>query len=219
MTVGHFITMEGGEGTGKSTQIRHVINRLQGIGIEAVATREPGGSAGAERIRALLLEEGQARFDPLTETLLFFAARNDHLDHVIRPALSAGKWVISDRFSDSTRVYQGRMGRVDASVLDVLDEIVVGKTEPSLTLVLDLPAEIGLERAKARRGERAADGFEAESLAFHQALRERYLDLGRLFPERCVIIDASGSIEDVSARIWDCVRTRFALQDRIARRG
>lgn len=210
---GRFITLEGGEGTGKSTQIRHLLARLESVGVSAVHTREPGGSAGAERIRALILEAGQARFGPLTETLLFFAARNDHLDRLIRPALKAGTWVISDRFADSTRVYQGCMGSMDAGMLTDLETWVIGETKPDLTLILDLPAEIGIARAVARRGSVAADGFEAESLAFHRGLRNCFLDLATLEPHRCVLVDASGDESTVADRLWQVVSERLLKQE------
>ncbi len=208
--LGQFITLEGGEGTGKSTQIRHLRTRLESIGIPSKQTREPGGSEGAERIRALILAAGQSRFGPLTETLLFFAARNDHLERVIRPALEAGLWVISDRFSDSTRVYQGAMGTIGPDILDRLEAMVVASTSPDLTLILDLPADIGLGRANARRGEVAADGFEAENIEFHQALRQCYLDLAKHHPDRCVVVDALGSEEQVAERIWAVVESQFS---------
>jgi len=210
MGLGHFITLEGGEGTGKSTQITQLLHRLQAVGIDAVQTREPGGSKDGERIRSLILEAGQSRFDPLTETLLFYAARNDHLEHLIRPSLQAGQWVICDRFSDSTRVYQGGAETLDPSVLDQLDGLVVRDTQPDLTLILDLPAEIGLARAHARRGKAAAaDGFEAEAIEFHQGLREGYLALARTFSKRCVVIDATGTIDEIAKRIWSIVSERF----------
>lgn len=207
---GRFITLEGGEGTGKSTQIRHLIERLQAFGLQAIKTREPGGSEGAERIRSLILAAGQSRYSALTETLLFFAARNDHLEHVIRPKLLEGAWVICDRFSDSTRVYQGCMGTIGQKTLDSLESLVIAETTPDLTLILDLPAEIGLERAVARRGDSAADGFEAENIEFHQGLRQCYLDLAQRYPDRCIVIDALGSEADVATRIWAVLSDRFS---------
>lgn len=204
-----FITIEGGEGTGKSTQIRFLMQRLEEHGITAKRTREPGGSDGAERIRSLILEAGQKRFDALTETLLFFAARNDHLEHVIRPAIDAGTWIVCDRFADSTRVYQGCMGTIDFETLDHLEALVIVETKPDLTLILDLPAEIGLARANARRGTMAADGFEAESIDFHRGLRQCYLDLAERDPKRCVIVDASGDESEVATKIWQVVSHRF----------
>jgi dTMP kinase len=206
---GRFITIEGGEGAGKSTQIAALVDRLAQIGIASCQTREPGGSKGAERIRELMLTAGGSRYSPLTETLLFYAARNDHLESLIRPNLSTGTWVISDRFSDSTRVYQGLMGKIAPETLTVLDHIVVGETQPDLTLVLDLPPEIGLKRAAARRGASAPDAFESESLAFHQGLREGFLALATQNPARCVVIDASGGKDDVSSRIWRVVSTKL----------
>ena len=210
---GRFITLEGGEGTGKSTQIRLLLARLECVGIMAHQTREPGGSADAERIRAFILEAGQSRFTPLTETLLFFAARNDHLETTIRPALNAGKWVVSDRFADSTRVYQGCMGTLDTTTLERLEELIIGETRPDLTLILDLPAEIGLARAIARRGAVAADGFEAESLAYHRGLRQCYLDLANCEPDRCFIVDAAGNEQDVAERVWHIVSERLLAPD------
>jgi dTMP kinase len=207
---GRFITLEGGEGTGKSTQIRHLVERLLGHGIHAIKTREPGGSEGAERIRSVILAAGQTRFGALTETLLFFAARNDHLEQVIRPELLKGNWVICDRFSDSTCVYQGCMGTIGKETLDALEALVIAETAPDLTLILDLPAEIGLARAVARRGDSAADGFEAENIEFHQGLRQCYLALANLYPERCLMIDALGSEEEVAERIWAVLSDRFA---------
>jgi dTMP kinase len=204
-----FITLEGGEGTGKSTQIRFLMQRLEAHGVTAKRTREPGGSDGAERIRSLILESGQKRFDALTETLLFFAARNDHLEHIIRPSLEAGTWIVCDRFADSTRVYQGCMGTIDFETLNRLEALVIASTTPDLTLILDLPAEIGIARANARRGAIAADGFEAESLDFHQGLRQCYLELAKRDPERCVIVEAEGEAEEVARKIWQIVSKRF----------
>jgi dTMP kinase len=207
---GHFITLEGGEGTGKSTQINHLVEKLKANGISALRTREPGGSDGAERIRSLILAAGQNRMGPLTETLLFYAARNDHLETFIRPALFGGQWVVCDRFSDSTRVYQGMMGTISPETLDNLEKLVVGSTAPELTLILDLPVEIGLARAAARRGTLAADGFEAEKSEFHQGLRQGYLKLAERDPMRCVVVDAGGNEADVAKRIWAVVSTRFS---------
>lgn len=208
-TIARFLTLEGGEGAGKSTQIKRLHARLRLVGIDAVTTREPGGSPGAERIRALILEAGAERFDPLTEALLFSAARHDHLAHLIRPALAQGRWVLCDRFSDSTRVYQGMTGAVSSADLEALDRLVVASTQPDLTLILDLEAHEGLRRAQLRRGAALADGFESESLAFHESLREGYLALAAKEPARIMVIDASGSEDDVHARIWSVVAARF----------
>jgi len=207
---GRFLTLEGGEGTGKSTQINLLVEKLKMTGISALRTREPGGSEGAERIRALILAAGQARMGALTETLLFYAARNDHLETLIRPALEKGQWVICDRFSDSTRVYQGIMGTISAEILDRLEGLVVGPTAPELTLILDLPVEIGLGRAVARRGSLPADGFESENIEFHQGLRQGFLKLAERDPDRCVVVDAQGSQQEVADRIWAIVSDRFS---------
>jgi dTMP kinase len=204
-----FITIEGGEGAGKSTQIAELAKRLAEIGISSCGTREPGGSQGAERIRELILKSGEGRFGPLTETLLFYAARNDHLENLIRPALLGGQWVICDRFSDSTRVYQGSMGAIAPETLSLLDLLVVGDTQPDLTIILDIPAEVGLQRAAIRRGAAVADVFESESLKFHQNLRQRFLALAEADPARCVVVNALGSQAEVASRIWDAVSVRL----------
>ena len=202
---GLFITLEGGEGTGKSTQARRLAARFNASGRVAHVTREPGGSPAAERIRSLILAPGEGRFDPVTETLLFYAARNAHLEALIRPALANDEVVICDRFSDSTRIYQGVLGTVSQDLLASLDQMIVGATQPHLTLVLDLPADIGMERAAIRRGAIKADGFEAESLAFHERLREAFVALAHSNPGRCVLIDANASEHEVEARIFQAV--------------
>jgi dTMP kinase len=204
-----FITLEGGEGTGKSTQARRLAARFNAAGRTAQVTREPGGSPMAERIRSLILAPGEGRFDAVTETLLFYAARNAHLEGLIRPALARNEIVICDRFSDSTRIYQGVMGTVSEKLLVSLDELIVGATQPDLTLVLDLPAKIGMERAAIRRGAIKADGFEAESLSFHERLREAFVALAKSHPDRCVLIDAQASEQDVDARIFQVVKDRL----------
>ena len=214
-TIARFLTLEGGEGAGKSTQIKRLYDRLLAMGISTRTTREPGGSQGAERIRALILEAGAQRFDPLTELLLFSAARNDHLEHLIRPALEQGQWILCDRFSDSTRIYQGMMGAVSHAVIEALDQLVVSRTQPDLTLILDLEAHEGLRRAKARRGTIQADGFEAESLEFHEQLREGFLALAAQEPKRMAVIDASGSEDDVHGRIWSVVEARLFTEVKV----
>lgn len=202
---GLFITLEGGEGTGKSTQARRLAARFNASGRVAHVTREPGGSPSAERIRTLILAPGEGRFDAVTETLLFYAARNAHLESLIRPALARNDVVICDRFSDSTHIYQGVMGTVPQDLLATLDRLIVGVTQPHLTLVLDLPADIGMERAALRRGAIKADGFESESLAFHERLRDAFVALASTNPDRCVLIDANASEHDVEARIFQAV--------------
>lgn len=207
---GRFITLEGGEGAGKSTQVRRLLARLQAAGIDAVGTREPGGSTGAEIMRHLILSGAAKPLGPLAEATLFAAARADHLDATIRPALARGAWVVCDRFADSTRVYQGALGNVDPRLIAALEQVTVGETRPDLTLILDLPAEEGLARAAARSGQ-GADRFESEGLAFHRALREAFRALATEEPERCVLIDASGTPEAVEEAIWQEVSARLKL--------
>lgn len=207
---GRFITLEGGEGAGKSTQVRRLLERLQAAGIDAVGTREPGGSTGAEIMRHLILSGAAKPLGPLAEATLFAAARADHLDATIRPALARGAWVACDRFADSTRVYQGALGNVDPRLIAALEQVTVGETRPDLTLILDLPAEEGLARAAARSGQ-GADRFESEGLAFHRALRAAFRALAESEPERCVLIDASGTPEAVEEAIWQAVSARLKL--------
>ncbi len=200
---GIFITFEGGEGAGKSTQVRRLAERLSASGREVVTTREPGGSEGAEAIRALLVQGEADRWSPLSETLLLYAARADHLERLIRPALERGAIVISDRFADSTRAYQGAAGGIDPVFIDQMEEAVLGATRPDLTLILDLPAESGLARAAGRGGAEAR--FESKGLAFHQNLREGFLAITASEQERCVVIDADRSIDAVSDAIAEAV--------------
>ncbi|PZR35917.1 dTMP kinase [Caulobacter segnis] len=206
MTQGFFISFEGGEGAGKSTQIRRLADRLQAAGHDVVVTREPGGSPGAEAIRELLVNGAADRWSPVTETLLMYAARRDHVERVIRPALSRGAIVLCDRFADSTRAYQGAGGDAPASLIASLEGHVLGDTVPDLTLILDLPAEVGLQRAEARGG---AARFESKGLDFHERLRAGYLEIGRREPERCVVIEANAAIDDVTAAIGEAVDQRL----------
>jgi dTMP kinase len=204
-----FITFEGGEGAGKSTQIRLLSQHLREFAHEVVLTREPGGTPLAERLRSLILS-GEARdMGPLGEALLFSAARIDHIDHLIGPALERGAYVLCDRFADSTRAYQGAKGGVSPSVLLLLERIALAGLRPGLTFILDLPPEIGLERARARRGAQEVDRFEAEDIDFHAQLRARFLDIAVAEPERCAVIDATRSPEAVAESIWStfCDRT------------
>jgi dTMP kinase len=208
---GKFITFEGGEGTGKSTQAALLAKRLSGIGIATVLTREPGGSPGAEIIRHVLLSGAAKRLGlgPDAEALLFAAARADHLDAVIKPALRSGQWVICDRFLDSTRVYQGIVGKVGLPFIKGLEKLTVGNSKPDLTFVLDLPAEIGLARAGARRGDEAVDRFENEDLVYHQALNAAFRAVAAKERERCVLIDAAQSQQHVAADIWQAACARL----------
>jgi len=206
---GKFITFEGGEGTGKSTQARTLAERLKTLGLSVTLTREPGGSPGAEVIRHVILSGAAKPLGADAEAMLFAAAREDHIAHTIRPALDRGSWVICDRFSDSTRVYQGVLGHVDPRLIKRLEKITVGDNKPDLTIVLDTPAEIGLARADARRGDAEIDRFESEDIAFHERLRDAYRQLAIGEPERCVLIDASDEPERVAERVWATVSRRL----------
>lgn len=206
---GKFITFEGGEGTGKSTQAAMLALRLEAFGIGVLLTREPGGSPGAEIIRHVLLSGAAQPLGPDAEAILFAAARNDHVDCAIRPALDAGKWVICDRFADSTRVYQGALGKVDPRLIKSLERVAVGDLVPSLTFVLDLPVESGLTRRKQRAGDVAPDRFEAEDIKFHEKLRQAYLALADREPGRCVVIDAGRGKEEIAKQIWSIVNYRL----------
>jgi dTMP kinase len=206
VTQGFFISFEGGEGAGKSTQIRRLAERLRAAGHDVVVTREPGGSPGAEAIRELLVNGAADRWSPVTETLLMYAARRDHVERVIRPALSRGAIVLCDRFADSTRAYQGAGGDAPASLIASLEDHVLGGTVPDLTLILDLPPDIGLQRAEVRGG---AARFESKGLPFHERLRAGYLEIARREPERCVVIEANAEIDAVTAAISDAVDQRL----------
>jgi dTMP kinase len=202
---GHFITFEGGEGSGKSTHAATLAGRLKSMGIDVVLTREPGGSAGAEIIRHILLSGIAKPLGAETEAILFAAARDDHVRATILPALNAGKWVICDRFIDSTRVYQGVLGKVDGHLIRGLERVTVGGAMPDLTFILDVPATVGLARAKRRRGTGAADRFEAESVEYHETLRQAYRALAEGEPKRCVVIDGRAPRDVVAERIWAAV--------------
>ncbi len=208
MPRGRFITLEGGEGTGKSTQARTLAERLRAVGREVVSTREPGGSEGAEMLRKLLLDGGSDRWSTLSETLLMYAARRDHLEKVIRPALDRGAWVICDRFLDSTRAYQGAGGGAPEALISVLEQQVIGDDLPELTLVLDLPVEVGLQRAGART---AFDRIEARDDGFHQRLRAAFLQIADAEPQRCFVIDAAPGPDEVAASIWGAVQARLGV--------
>jgi dTMP kinase len=207
---GRFITLEGGEGTGKSVQAKRLENRLAAVGLAVVRTREPGGSPGAEALRGAILSGFAAEFSPAAQTLLFAAARIDHLDTTILPALARGAWVVSDRFADSTRAYQGAAGNLPPEFIASLECLTVGANRPDLTLILDLDPEVGLKRAAERRqGRGPADRFESEGLPFHQTLRRAFLDIAAAEPWRCAVIDADRSQEGVAAAIWSAVESRL----------
>ena len=209
MRSGRFITIEGGEGAGKSTQIRRLAERLAPLVGPPVLTREPGGSTGAEQLRGLLVTGAGDRWSPMAETLILFAARDDHLRRTIRPALEAGQWVICDRFADSTRAYQGVAGGTDPHLIAALEDAVIGATRPDLTLILDLSAEAGLARAAARGDAEAR--FEGKGLDFHRRLRAGFLEIAAREPGHCEVIDADQPIEAVEAAIWAAVSRRLGL--------
>ena len=206
---GRFITFEGGEGSGKSTQIKMLAERLDAAKLRAIVTREPGGSPGAEIIRHVVLSGFGKLLGAEAETLLFAAARDDHVRSVILPALNQGIWVLCDRFSDSTRVYQGRLGQVAPAVLNAMERVTIGDLKPDLTVILDVPVEVGIRRAAARRGTGVPDRFEAEDLQFHQQLRDAYRQIAANEPQRCVLIDASADVGAVAATVWAAVRDRL----------
>lgn len=208
-TTGRFITLEGGEGTGKSTQARRLAATLEARGIKAQVTREPGGAPGAEEIRKLMVEGEPGRWNVITETLLAYAARADHVARTIGPALKEGRWVISDRFSDSTFAYQGAGRGLDRETIRRIDSAVLDDFSPDLTLILDLDVAVGLARAHARAG--TENRFEKFGAEFHEKLRQAFLDIARRFPERCRVIDASGTEDEVAEQIFTAVQRRFDL--------
>jgi len=228
MARGKFISFEGGEGTGKSTQLKRLAQRLRDAGIDVLETREPGGTQGAEIVRRTILSGRVAALGPFAEALLMNAARDDHLNEVIRPALKAGKWVLCDRFADSTRAYQGALGGMEPDLLKAFETSIVGRDWPDLTLILDLDPEIGLKRARAatqaeaggnaagREGETGdrtgGDRFENEDLASHKRLREAFKAIARAEPKRCKVIDAGRSVDEVAETVWAAVLARFRLK-------
>jgi len=210
---GRFISFEGGEGAGKSTHIKLLAERLADANVRTIVTREPGGSPGAEIIRHLVLSGMGKLLGAEAETLLFAAARDDHVHTVIEPALKQGIWVLCDRFSDSTRVYQGILGQVSPTILSAMQRVTIGDLKPDLTLILDVPVEIGLQRAAKRRGTGTADRFEAEGIKFHQELREAYRRIAAAEPQRCLLIDATAEPDIVAANIWSALHDRFLARD------
>lgn len=207
MNGGRFITFEGGEGAGKSTQLRLLAEALERAGIEVVTTREPGGSKGAEAIRALLVTGDVDRWDAETEALLHSAARRDHLVKTVWPALQRGAWVVCDRFADSTLAYQGYGHGLSKDFITGLTRLVLGDFTPDLTLILDLPVEEGLKRAGGRGG--AEDRYERMGTAFHERLRQGFLDIARRDPDRCAVIDATQDVDGVHQAIVKAVKGRL----------
>jgi len=204
-----FITLEDGEGAGKSTHAHQLSQALAEHGIENIVTREPGGSAGAEEIRKLLVEGEPGRWDPLVETLLMFAARADHVTRTIAPALSAGKWVICDRFTDSTFAYQGEGRGAGKDTIRDIQRVAIGEFQPDLSIVLDVSPEEAIKRISPRQ--HAEDRFEKFDRAFHERLRAYFRQLPQREPQRCVLIDSNGPGEQVSQQIWRTVAARFGL--------
>lgn len=208
MAAGRFITFEGGEGAGKSTQLPLLAKRLEQLGHDVVTTREPGGTEGAEAIRELIVAGTAERWRPMSELLLFIAARDDHLHRLILPSLARGSWVLCDRFADSSRIYQGYAGELGIELVDRLHAPVLGGRLPDLTILLDLPVELGMARCVARG---ALARFEAKGRAYHERVREGFHMLARTEPERCVLVDASAPAEEVAAAVWREVSARLGL--------
>jgi dTMP kinase len=184
-------------------------DRLEAAHLHAIVTREPGGSPGAEIIRHLVLSGMGKLLGADAETLLFAAARDDHVRSVILPALAQGTWVLCDRFYDSTRAYQSRVGHVAPALVNAMTRVTIGDLKPDLTFILDVPVEVGLKRAAARRGNGAPDRFESEDVKFHQALRNAYREIANAEPERCVVIDANADVDTVAGKVWTALRDRF----------
>lgn len=209
---GLFVTFEGGDGAGKSTQINRLADRLRADGFAVTVSREPGGTPGAEAVRHVVLDTSAAEpFGPYLEAMLFAAARNDHVEQKIRPALRDGNVVLVDRFMDSTRVYQGASEDLDPAFIEALERVAVAGVVPDLTIILDLPPEEGLKRAHARRDPDApADRFEKEEVSAHEVRRKAFLDIAAREPERCRVVDASGSPDEVAQRVWDVVANVLA---------
>ena len=204
---GRFVTFEGGEGAGKSTQVAKLRDWLAAQGRKVVTTREPGGSPGAELVRQLLVKGPVERWDATTEALLHFAARREHLRSVVWPALQRGDWVLSDRFADSTRAYQGYGHGLDLAMLDRLYEIAVGRFSPDLTLVFDLPVEVGLERATRRKDTETR--YEMLPREFHERVRQGFLEIAKNEPQRCAVVDATRDIDTIAATVAGIVGDRL----------
>lgn len=208
MARGRFITLEGGEGAGKTTQLRRLAERLRSSGVDLMVTREPGGTEGAESIRELIVHGPPERWRALSELYLFLAGRDDHLHRAILPALARGTWVVCDRFADSSRVYQGYAGELGLALVDALQEPLLSGHRPDLTLVLDVPVEIGMARCAARG---AMARFEAKGRAYHDRVREGFARIAALEPDRFAVVDATGGEEVVAAAVWQAVASRLAL--------
>jgi dTMP kinase len=206
---GRFISFEGGEGAGKSTQVVLLGDRLRAAGHDVIATREPGGAPGAMDIRRLLVEGAVDRWEPFSELLLHNAARHEHVQKTIAPALAAGKWVICDRFTDSTMAYQGHAQNVDRDMVARINRAAAGDVWPDLTIVLDLAVADGLARAQGRRD--VENRYERMGTAFHERIRGAFLDITKAEPGRCAVIEAAGDVDQVAGEVWDTVRTRLSI--------
>jgi dTMP kinase len=206
--IGRFITFEGGEGSGKSTQAGILANRLSRAGRAVFSTREPGGSPAAEEIREALLSGQVKQFGPLAEAVMFSVARADHIDHAIKDSLQEGRWVVCDRFIDSTRAYQGATAGVPRGVINALEELTVGALSPDLTFILDIPAEEGLARAQERADGEELDRFESQELVMHERVRRAFLDIAEEEPGRVVVVDASQPEAMVAEDVWETVLHR-----------
>jgi dTMP kinase len=207
--IGRFITFEGGEGSGKSTQAGILANRLSRAGRAVFSTREPGGSPAAEEIREALLSGQVKQYGPLAEAVMFSVARADHVDHAIKDSLQEGRWVVCDRFIDSTRAYQGATAGVPRGVINALEELTVGALSPDLTFILDIPAEEGLARATERADGAEIDRFESQELVMHERVRRAFLDIAEEEPGRVVVIDASQPEAMVAEDVWEAVLHRL----------
>ncbi len=214
MARGRFITLEGGEGAGKSTQARVLAERLEKTGLAVTVTREPGGSSGGEEIRRLLVEGAVDRWTPMSEALLHYAARVDHVARLIEPDLADGRWVISDRFSDSTLAYQGFGHELGFEAMLRLHQASLGDFRPDVTVVLDLPVDVGLARAQTGgAGTAREDRYERMGTAFHERLRQGFLHIAARFPERCVVVDATQDVDAVAEDIWRAVRDTLKVDE------
>ncbi len=210
MRRGKFITLEGADGSGKSTQAALLAEGLENSGLDVTLTREPGGAPGAEQIRSLLVEGETQRWSPLSEALLHYAARREHMDKTILPALETGKWVISDRFADSTMAYQGFGHQLGRNQVARIHDVVVGGFAPDLTIIFDISVEEGLKRAASRTGNE--DRYERMDKDFHARLCKGFLEIARQNPDRCAVIDALGEIAGIQILILDLVKKRFELE-------
>ncbi len=213
LTKGLFVTFEGGEGAGKSTQMRLLADSLSARGYDVLTTREPGGSAGAEAVRHVLLSGAAEAFGVRMEAILFAAARSDHVEQVIRPALERGTIVLCDRFMDSSRVYQGITGNLEPSFVETLERVAVNGVIPDRTIIFDLPASVGLERARRRAADEGPDRFEKEQMETHEKRREAFLDIAEADPERCRVVDATRPAEVIAADVLDLVAALLPGED------